>query len=121
MPFAWGRHDCATWVADVRRALTGQDAAVAWRGRYATARGAWRELRRQGHGDLAMAVSAILGPCMGNLLEAQRGDIVAMWDEFAAHPNAIVLGVCMGGQSAFLGRCGLEWRPTEDSVMAWRV
>lgn len=118
-PFAWGVHDCATWVADVRCALTGQDAAAAWRGSYSTARGAWRALRRRGHEGLEEAVCAVLGSCLASPLAAQRGDIVAAGAAGNAHPLA--LGVCMGVQSAFLGKRGLVWLPSEENIMAWRV
>jgi hypothetical protein len=33
-PFAWGVHDCATFVADWVRALHGTDPLAAWRGSY---------------------------------------------------------------------------------------
>ena len=36
-PFAWGRHDCATWAFELRTELTGgPDTAARWRGRYST-------------------------------------------------------------------------------------
>ena len=48
-PFVWGQHDCATWAFDLRRDLTGgPDHAALWRGRYRSAGGCHRVLRRLG-------------------------------------------------------------------------
>lgn len=111
-PFSWGRHDCATWVADVRRALTGIDAAARWRGTYRTAPGAMRAIRRSGARDLAEAVTRELGGPLASPSLAQRGDIVS---------DGAALGVCLGAEAAFLGPDGLVFRPLAVCTMAWRV
>lgn len=111
VPFRWGLHDCATWAFDVRLALTGQDAAVAWRGLYSTERGAARMLRRLGHDTLAGLCRAILGDPIQPLC-AQRGDIVLA-------DGAI--GVCVGGAGVFVAREGFTSRPMGAAAMAWKV
>jgi hypothetical protein len=112
-PFAWGEHDCATWAFDVRRALTGADAAEAWRGRYRTAIGARRVLRRVLRADSHQAAAtAILGAPLATQLLAQRGDIVLLSDAF---------GVCLGADCAFLAPNGLTFRPLSETELAWRV
>jgi hypothetical protein len=112
-PFVWGHHDCATWAFDVRRALTRQDAAAAWRGRYSSARGAVRTLRLVlGAATHADAATAILGPPLDRVLTVQRGDIVLAGDVF---------GVCAGAVCAFLAPDGLTFRPVTEIDMAWRV
>lgn len=112
-PFVWGQHDCATWAFDVRRALTGQDAAAAWRGRYSSAKGAVRTLRlvlrAASHAE---AATAILGPPLAHPLSAQRGDIVLADDAF---------GVCAGADCAFLAPEGFAFRPITEIDLAWRV
>lgn len=111
-PFAWGVHDCATWAADVRRAMTGSDAAARWRGRYHTARGAARTIRLTGAASLVEAAGRELGSPLASPLLAQRGDIVS---------DGAALGVCTGAEAAFLSADGLAFRPLIDCTMAWRV
>lgn len=113
-PFSWGDHDCATWAADVRRALTGDDAAAAWRGRYRTARGASVVMASLGWATLVDAATAILGAPLNSVGLAGRGDIVTDGESGA-------LGVCLGRMSAYATTDGLTFRPTLDAAMAWRV
>lgn len=114
-PFVWGVHDCATWAFDVRRALTGLDAAAAWRGRYSTAAGSLRVIRRMGCADMGAAVTLIMGAPLADVRQAQRGDLLLLVDEVEA------LGVCLGHRGAFLGQAGLTWRAVSDCALAWRV
>lgn len=111
--FAWGAHDCATFAFDVRRAMTGQDAAAAWRGRYRTPLGAQRQLRRMGHATFAQAATAILGPVKPAPL-ASRGDIVLSTGDPA-------FGVCLGATCVFLLPHGLVALPLSSVAMAWGV
>jgi hypothetical protein len=111
MAFAWGVHDCATWAFDVRRRLTGIDAAAAWRGRYATAAGSVRVMRRLGWQTLPAMGCALLGAPIQPLC-AQRGDI-AMWGG--------AFGVCAGAVAVFVAQAGLTERPMTETTMAWRV
>lgn len=53
--FAWGECDCCTWACDWVLERRGVDPAFRWRGRYRTALGAKRNLRR---GLLAVASDA---------------------------------------------------------------
>lgn len=111
--FAWGVHDCATFAFDVRRAMTGQDAAAAWRGRYSTLIGAHRQLRRMGSATFAEAATAILGPPKPLAL-ASRGDIVLSVGDPA-------FGVCLGATCVFLLPHGLVAMPLSSAAMAWGV
>ncbi|WP_407703826.1 DUF6950 family protein [Tabrizicola oligotrophica] len=55
-PFRWGRHDCATFAFDLRRAIAGShDVAALWRGRYTTGRRAAWVMRRLGWSSLEAA------------------------------------------------------------------
>ena len=110
--FQWGVHDCAIWAFDMRRALVGCDAAQAWRGRYSTAKGALRVLRRLGWASHQDGATAIMGAPLATPLLAQRGDIV-LSDE--------VFGVCLGVEAAFLSPTGLTYRPISECRIAWRV
>ncbi|TCO68505.1 DUF6950 family protein [Rhodovulum euryhalinum] len=114
-PFAWGEHDCATWAFGVRRELTGgPDLAAAWRGRYRTAPGAARVLRRLGWSSMAEAGRALLGPPRATVRQAGRGDLV-LDGEGAA------FGVCLGARAAFLAPEGLSFRPLGSCSLAWRT
>lgn len=112
-PFAWGSRDCATWAFDVRCALTGIDSAAEWRGRYSTARGAARMLRRLGVVSVEGLACRIMGPPIPPQT-AQRGDLVLAGDEDA-------LGVCIGPHGLFLAPLGATLRPLSSCRAAWRV
>lgn len=94
-PFAWGRHDCCTFAAGAVLAMTGVDPMPEFRGRYTTARGSVRALRRIGAGDLAGTLDRKFEPVAAAL--AQRGDIVMI---------AGLLGICWGGFAFAVGREG---------------
>ena len=66
--FNWGTHDCATWAFELRRDLLGgDDTAALWRGRYRTARGAARVMRRLGWASMPEAGVALLGMPLANV------------------------------------------------------
>jgi hypothetical protein len=114
-PFVWGTHDCATWAFDLRRDLTGgDDTAALWRGRYRTARGAARVLRRLGWTSMSVAGTALLGTPLANVRLAQRGDLVLS-------PDSTSFGVCLGAQVAFLAPEGLTLRALPSCTLAWRT
>lgn len=51
LPFEMGKHDCALFAADAIKAMTGEDPAAVWRGRYTTMLGGLRVLRKEGYQD----------------------------------------------------------------------
>ncbi|SEP02981.1 hypothetical protein SAMN04490248_12041 [Salinihabitans flavidus] len=114
-PFAWGVHDCATWAFDLRRDLTGgADIAARWRGRYSTARGAHRVMRRLGWESLEAMGRDLLGDPLATPLLAQRGDLMLG----GADP---AFGICAGARAAFVAPKGLTFLPLSACVLAWRV
>ncbi|HCY99803.1 MAG: hypothetical protein A3D16_20725 [Rhodobacterales bacterium RIFCSPHIGHO2_02_FULL_62_130] len=113
--FTWGTHDCATWAFDLRRDLIGgDDTAAHWRGRYRTARGAARVMRRLGWSSMRQAGTALLGVPLADVRLAQRGDLVLS-------PDASSFGVCLGAQVAFLAPEGLTLRALSSCALAWRI
>jgi len=115
-PFAWGRHDCALFVCDCVRAMCGEDPAARFRGRYRTARGAQRAIRRIGGArDLADLATRVLGPSIPPAF-ARRGDVVE-----AVFSGNSVLGVVMGRMFVATGEKGLVHAPTLSATRAWRV
>jgi len=114
-PFAWGAHDCASWVFDLRRDLTGgADVAVLSRRRYPTARGAALVRRRLGWASLEEGARALLGAPLGSVHLAQRGDLVLI-------AGGTALGISLGARAAFLAPEGLAFVPTIDCSLAWRI
>ena len=110
-PFSYGTHDCATFAFNVRLALTGEDVAAEWRGRYSTELGAKRMLTRLGHEDVAGLATHHLGEPQPVGL-SRRGDIVLIDG---------ALGVCVGAKCAFAGHSGLVFHRLLDCTKAWRV
>ncbi len=117
--FAWGQRDCALFAADWVKEATGEDPAAAYRGKYRTAAGALKALRRQGHGDLAEAVTAALGPPLETTALMGRGDIGQVQSIDSAFEGA--LGVCAGADIAVLSEDGVVLLPRKAALKAWRV
>ena len=62
-PFEWGKFDCCLFVADAVEAMTGTDFAAPFRGRYTTATGSARALKKYGSGDVKSTLSAAFAMC----------------------------------------------------------
>lgn len=115
-PFAWGKHDCVLFAADVVLAITGTDPAAGARGQYHDAAGARRWL---GSRTLADALVEVLGDPIRPAF-AQRGDLVILGMERDRHwPEAA--GVCLGERAAAPGDEGLIFLPMSEALLAWRV
>ncbi|WP_426037459.1 DUF6950 family protein [Cypionkella sp. TWP1-2-1b2] len=114
-PFVWGQHDCALWAFDLRRDLTGDDdMAALWRGRYRTARGAVRLMRRLGWLSLETAGRDLLGEPLLSLHLAQRGDLVLA-------NSGLGFGICLGARAAGIASSGLVLVPLSACALAWRT
>jgi len=114
-PFSWGSHDCATWAFDLCCELGGgEDIAALWRGRYCTAIGAHRVMKRLGWDSLEAAGRELLGAPLAAVLQAGRGDLVVGGQE----PT---YGVCVGARVAFVAPDGLIFLPLVACSLAWRV
>lgn len=110
-PFKWGEWDCALMSADWIKTCTGVDPAETYRGRYKTAKGAARILRK-----------GLLEFCRGFGFEevrpmmAQRGDIAMIGIE-----GRESLGVVMAGYVLAPGIDGSVRVPLKMAATAWRV
>lgn len=112
-PFEWSVNDCATFAFDVRRAITGEDAAAAWRGRYSDLTAGLRLMRRLGWADYEAMATALLGTALPGVLHAQRGDIVLGPDlsGFAVVTGRTVVGMSPDGPTSLALRdCARAWR-----------
>ncbi len=128
--FQWGMHDCCLFACDVIRDAGGVDYAAPFRGRYRTAAGAARALRRfcggRAAGEPAPNVSLLEAAAekitRDNELDevppllAQRGDFVLV-DE----TEGPALGVCLGSHIVAAGPAGTVLRPLAAARRAWRT
>lgn len=114
-PFAWGKQDCALFAADCVQAMTGEDFAAPFRGRYDTALGSVRALRMMGMASLEEYVVHVLGETVAPMM-AMRGDVV-MVDT----PEGKALGVVAGIEAAVAGIDGLVMMPRDRWLCAWRI
>lgn len=114
-PFQWGEWDCALFATACAAAITGHDAAAAYRGTYDSKAGSARALRELGQGTLLRTVNASFE--VKPVALAQRGDLV-WWNGS--------LGVCMGAVGLFVGEGpdaspGLVPVPRTEWTKAWAV
>ena len=114
-PFVWGRHDCPTFAFETRMILTGgADTAALWRGRYTTAQGGTRVMRRLGWASLEEMGRALLGAPRPTVLMAQRGDIVLA-------DTGPGFGICTGAFAVGMAPQGLVEMPLTSCRLAWSV
>jgi hypothetical protein len=114
-PFAWGVHDCATFAFGIRSQLTdGADVAALWRGRYSTALGSARVMRRLGWASLEAMGLALLGAPRETPLLAQRGDIVLA-------DTGLGFGICVGATAVGMAPEGLMTVPLTSCRLAWFI
>lgn len=75
LPFAWDVCDCCSWACAWVAIRRGVDPSLPWRGRYRTARGAIRQIRRAG-GDFNDVVSkAMAAAGLAETAEPLPGDV----------------------------------------------
>lgn len=114
-PFVWGVHDCPTFAFETRMILTGgEDVASLWRGRYTTALGGARVMRRLGWSSLEEMGCALLGEPRPAVLLAGRGDIVL------AH-TGLGFGICIGASAVGMAPAGLVTVPLTSCRLAWLI
>ena len=116
--FAYGWADCALFAAGAVRAMTGQDVARPWRGRYATLRDGVRLLGGDDIHGLESLATRVLGPSV-DPAAARVGDIVSIP---AGDRRSISLAVCTGDHVVAIARpVGLAVRPLKIGRACWRV
>jgi len=114
-PFAWASNDCCSFAFDCALAQTGHDAWADERGRYATAIGAARVIRRYGGvQSIADARFARIAPSM-----AMRGDLALV--SSAAAGDAMSLAVVEGSTLVAVGVDGLVRLPRSAALAAWSI
>lgn len=115
-PFVWGKHDCCTFTAGAVEAMTGIDPIPEFRGRYTTAIGSARALRRYGAGTLAATLDGKftrIDPAF-----AHRGDIIMSSGLLGLGWGAFLIAV--GSEGDREGLIRIERDRWVDPI-AWRV
>lgn len=91
-PFEWGTWDCALMATAAAEAMTGEDRAADFRGRYSDRVGSAKALREIGAGTLHKTMDSLFDPRPVTM--ARRGDLVGMGS---------AIGVCLGRHAIFVG------------------
>ena len=114
-PLSFGQHDCAIFAAGAVQAMTGEDFAEPFRGRYSTLADGLRLLKVAGHGDhVALARS-----CLPSIpvAEAMPGDLAVCDGD-----GVPALGVVQGAAVYVLqAQGGLGLIPLTSAIEAFRV
>tara|TARA_R110000850_G_scaffold123198_1_gene241162 strand:+ start:501 stop:947 length:447 start_codon:yes stop_codon:yes gene_type:complete len=114
-PFIWGLHDCPTFAFEARMLLTdGEDTAALWRGRYTTALGGQRVMRRFDWSSIEEMGRGLLGEPRATALLAQRGDIVLA-------DTGLGFGICTGATAVGMAPEGLVTVPLTFCRLAWPI
>lgn len=118
-PFDWKSHNCATFVNDAHRAMTGVGFCDDLVGEYSTSKEAliyYRDLKNKGGYH---SVLDILDDRLTRTFRwPERGMFVACRTEKMATGHA--LGVCVGaGTNAFVGYAGIEFIPVGEGDATW--
>lgn len=116
-PFAWGKHDCAIgFGAAIVQAVTGEDLARGYRGKYASPRGALKLLAEAGAETLGDFVAMKLPEV--NPALARLGDIGVIEAD-----GPVGQGLCMVDATGVvvLTETGHGHRPRSDMVRAFKV
>lgn len=115
-PFVWGEHDCALFAAGAVQAMTGEDFAAGFRGRYKTLAGGLRLLKKAGHDSHADMAASLFEEVHRS--RAMVGDIAAIEIE-----GGIALGIVQGERIYVLrpGEDGIGTLPLRDAARCFRV
>ncbi|KTG23646.1 hypothetical protein AWR38_06350 [Idiomarina sp. WRN-38] len=111
-PFEWGSNDCCLFAADAILAMGGRDVAKDVRGRYKTAIGAHRIMKKLGAGSLVELLTQRLGQPDGVIT---RGSIIVVDSN-----GEQVAGVFYQKPWALTER-GLQGMPLESVVQSWSL
>lgn len=115
-PFGWGAHDCCTFTGGGVEAMTGEDPMPEFRGRYSTAIGSARALRRYGAGTLDATLDTKFRRIGAAL--AHRGDIVMSGGLLGFNWGSFLIAVGSEGDREGLVRID---RSRWVDPIAWRV
>ena len=107
-PFEWGKNDCALWVASYIEVMTGYDPAKSLRGRYKTALGCQRLLRKEG------GLQALISRHMTRF---EIGSDVGIYH----FSGGEICGIRKGDKVALKTPDGLLVVPVEKQIVGWSI
>lgn len=118
-PFEPGQHDCALFWAGAVEAMTGEDPASMWRGKYTTIAQGLRLLKKAGYPDHVAVAASIFDEIP--VAFAAPGDLAVLpADE--SDPHALpIAGVVQGAGIYLLAPTGLAVLPLLSARTAFRV
>ena len=117
--FSWGKNDCCLFAGDIVQTITGIDPAATFRGKYDTALGAIKEIKRQGYEgviDIANKTLGAHGWEQVPIMMAQRGDVLC-----ADIEDQKSIGVMTDSCAVFVGKNGYVYLEREFLLKAWGV
>lgn len=115
--FSWGENDCIMFASSCINAITSNDPAAQWRGKYSTALSAARIFSDfGGFENMIDTVSSDFGYIDVPVNKSQRGDLV-----MHTQRRWPACGINLGSLSAFAGVDGLVLIKTKMCVRAWRI
>lgn len=120
-PFQWGSNDCALFMCDWVKTRTDEDKASEFRGRYKTAMGSLRALKKLGYTGLRDAVTRLYGEPLEHVQLAQRGDVALVSTGLDDAFEGVACGIVTVSGVAVLSEEGLTEIPRSTLVTAWRV
>ena len=109
---AEGETDCAIFQANAYRALTGNDLAAQWRGKYRSYREGLRLMRSLGYKDPKDYVKAIASPV--NMCDVLTGDLCFLGNSGCVFSGNMVFGLDVGMR-------GLSVMQLDDRFEIYRV
>ena len=130
--FAWGTFDCFLFCAGTVQAMTGEDFAAEFRGKYNEAGSAYSTLIESAGGGIEPLMQKLAGQfgwTETDVLHAQRGDVVLLAPECCNTDERFdgALGMCVGPLSLFVSEKGLRAISTIPApgsrtvIKAWRI
>jgi len=117
IPFSWGKHDCTLFACDCVKAMTGEDFAKGFRGKYKSALGAIKLIKRlDGVDDIFSLADKKLGESYP-ATTARRGDVIGYLDD-----GNKVLGIAVAGKSVLLTPDGkITFKTLSECDRCWRI
>lgn len=116
VPFVWGRSDCAIALGDCIEAMTGEDLAANFRGKYGDSAGALKALNDAGFADLVALATSHFEEIHPSA--ARAGDIAAIP---ADGEFGFALGIFGGERIGVMTRTGYGTIARPAGLRAFRV
>lgn len=122
--FDYGKFDCCLAGADLIVAITGDDPMADFRGRYKSAAGAARLLKRDGKGTLLKTLISLM-PKQGSrripVASAGMGDLVLTKKGLHDLCRGQACGIAMGATAIFSGEVGWTHLPIDNCSAAFKI